>query len=105
MESNFELIFEPQFTKDYRKLKKEHPELISDLRGSFKELSMYGIVNEISKLHTLNNRGGNYNGNQEYHLSNVKVDVLVIYNPHKTNPTIRMIRIGTHKDLFQGELK
>ena len=45
MESNFELIFEPQFTKDYRKLKKEHPELISDLRG-------------------------NYNGNQEYHLSN-----------------------------------
>ncbi len=62
MESNFELIFEPQFTKDYRKLKKEHPELISDLRGSFKELSMYEIVNEISKLHTLNNRGGNYNG-------------------------------------------
>lgn len=36
MESNFELIFEPQCTKDYRKLKKEHPELIPDLRGSFK---------------------------------------------------------------------
>lgn len=36
MESNFELIFEPQFTKDYRKLKKEHSELIPDLRGSFK---------------------------------------------------------------------
>ena len=66
---------------------------------------MYGIVNEISKPHILNNRGGNYNGNQEYHLSNGKVDVLVIYNPHKTNLTIRMIRIGTHKDLFQGELK
>ncbi|WP_318531435.1 hypothetical protein [Ligilactobacillus salivarius] len=31
--------------------------------------------------------------------------MLVIYNPHKTNPAIRMIRIGTHKDLFQGELK
>ena len=46
---------------------------------ALKELSMYGIVNEISKPHTLNNRGGNYNGNQEYHLSNGKVDVLVIY--------------------------
>lgn len=101
----YRLLPELQFKKDYQKLKREHPELIPDLHGTFEELKMYGIVDEISTPHTLNNRGGNYNGNYEYHLSNGKVDVLVVYKPHKTNPIIRLIRIGTHKELFQGELK
>ena len=41
MESNFELIFEPQFIKDYRKLKKEHPELIPDLREALRTFDVW----------------------------------------------------------------
>jgi mRNA interferase YafQ len=29
-------------------------------------------------------------------------DVLVLYLPHKTNPIIRLARMGSHKELFQG---
>ena len=31
-----------------------------------------------------------------------EVDVLVLYLPHKTNPIIRLVRMGSHKELFQG---
>ena len=34
-----------------------------------------------------------------------KVDVLVLYLPHKTNPIIRFVRMGSHSLLFQGPLK
>ncbi|PEG86049.1 type II toxin-antitoxin system mRNA interferase toxin, RelE/StbE family, partial [Lactobacillus sp. UMNPBX14] len=47
----------------------------------------------------------NYNGSYEYHLSDGKVDVLVIYMPHKTNPSIRLIRVGSHNELFHSTLK
>lgn len=87
----YELKPEPQFKKDYQNLKRSHPELISDLLETLKQLQKNGIVNSEYYPHLLNNRGGNYNGNYEYHLSDGKVDVLVIYMPHKTNPVIRLI--------------
>lgn len=96
---------EPQFKKDYQKLKYVHPELISDLLDTFAQLRINGIVKDEYDPHILDNRGGNYNGSYEYHLSDGKVDVLVIYMPHKTNPTIRLIRVGDHNELFHSSLK
>lgn len=101
----YELIYEPQFKRDYRKLKRMHPELVSDLVITLNQLQARGIVNFSYRPHILNNRGGNYNGNYEYHVSDGKVDILVIYKPHRSNPTIRLIRIGSHNELFHGELK
>lgn len=60
---------------------------------------MNGTVLVSYKPHELDNRGGLYNGNLDFHLSDGQVDVVVIYIPHKINP---IIRIGRHKDLFQG---
>ena len=101
----YQLKIEPQFKKDYQRLKYRHPELINDLMNTLNQLHHNGIVNAEYRPHILNNRGGNYNGSYEYHLSAGKIDVLVIYMPHKTNPSIRLIRVGSHNELFYSTLK
>lgn len=101
----YELKPERQFKKDYQRLKRTHPELIHDLLVTLNQLRQTGIVKAEYHPHVLDNRGGNYNGNYEYHLSDGKVDVLVIYMPHRTNPRIRLIRVGGHGDLFHEELR
>lgn len=73
--------------------------------NTLNQLHLNGIVNAKYRPHILNNRGGNYNGSYEYHLSAGKIDVLVIYMPHKTNPSIRLIRVGSHNELFHSTLK
>ncbi|WP_204120547.1 MULTISPECIES: type II toxin-antitoxin system YafQ family toxin [Levilactobacillus] len=101
----YQLSFEPQFLKDFQVLKQRHPELIRELRQALWELQSSGRVPAIYKPHILVNRGGNYNGYFDFHLADGKTDVLVLYAPHKTHPKIRMMRIGSHQELFQGKLK
>lgn len=67
------------------------------------ELSQTGRVPQGYQLHVLNNRGGLHNGSMDFHLSNGKIDVVVIYKMQKNNPVILLVRIGTHKELFQGK--
>ncbi len=52
----------------------------------------------------LDNPGGNYNAYWDFHLADGLVDVVVLYMPHKTNPIIRLVRMGSHDELFQGPL-
>jgi len=97
--------YEPQFKKDYKKFKKDHPELIKDFKNTVNQLVNKGKVGDGYDLHPLDKRGGNYSGHFDYHLSDGKVDVVVIYKPHKTNPIIRLVRIGNHGDLFEEPVK
>ena len=53
----------------------------------------------------LTNPGGNHNGHIDSHLSDGLVDVIVLYPPLRTNPIIRLARMGTHGELFQGPLR
>lgn len=101
----YKLKPEPQFTKDYLRFKRQHPELVRDLMDVLEQLHQNGVVRRAYNPYLLSNRGGNYNGNDEFHLSNGKVDVIVIYRPHHTNQVIRLIRIGTHSELFQGKYR
>ena len=98
----YKLKPEPQCKEDYHQLKRTHHELITDLMQALEQLQINGIVNQEYQPHVLNNWGGNYNGNYDFHLSDGKVDILVIYMPHKTNPVIRLVRIGGHDELFHG---
>ncbi|NLR08823.1 MULTISPECIES: type II toxin-antitoxin system YafQ family toxin [unclassified Levilactobacillus] len=100
----YKLKPEPQFKEDYRKLKRTSPELITDLMRALEQLQINGVVNQAYQPHRLKNQGGNYNGNYEFHLLDGKVDILVIYMPHKTNPVIRLVRMGRHDELFRGKL-
>lgn len=101
----FAIKYEPQFKKDYKKFKHEHPELIRDFKNTVKQLIKNGKVGPGYGLHILDKPGHNYSGYFDYHLIDGKVDIVIIYKPHKTNPLIRLVRIGSHKELFAGEEK
>ncbi|WP_416353285.1 type II toxin-antitoxin system YafQ family toxin [Agrilactobacillus fermenti] len=102
--SRFKLKVEPQFKKDYQVFKREHRELMSDFKVALQELKQTGRVPDTYEPHTLSNKNGLYNGIIDFHLSNGKVDVVILYAKHKTNLVIRPVRIGTHDQLFRGTI-
>ncbi|WP_318643739.1 type II toxin-antitoxin system YafQ family toxin [Bifidobacterium platyrrhinorum] len=99
----YRIVFEPQFDADYTTLSRIHPELMDDLDDAIDHLQEYGTLPEGYRPHVLDNAGGNYNGHWEFHLAG-DIDVLVLYWKRADRTVIRMVRIGSHSDLFQGEV-
>ena len=97
-------VFEESFNNDYRRLKKSHPAVIREFEELLPVIVEMGDVPASYGPHLLDKPGGNYTGCMEFHLSEGRYDVVVIYVPHRTNPSIRFVRIGSHQDLFQGPL-
>ena len=100
----FEIKVEPIFKVDFARTMKKYPHLKGEFKEAVSELMRTGKVPSEYNPHELNNPSGNNNGHIDFHLSDGVVDVLVLYMPHKTNPIIRLVRIGPHKELFQGPL-
>ncbi len=100
----FEIIVEDTFKKDYKRITRKHKDIVSEFLVAVNQLRVEGKVSAEYKPHVLNNFGGNYNGHVDFHLSDGKVDVIVLYMPHKTNPSIRLVRMGSHDELFAGKL-
>ena len=98
----FEIKVEAQFKADYKRTMRIHPQLKSEFKAAVAELVAHGSLPAEYGAHELSNPGGNYNGHIDFHLSDGLVDVVVLYLPHKTNPVIRLVRMGTHQELFQG---
>ena len=105
MQSMFLIKLEPQFMADYARFKRRRPELIGELRDAIDQLAATGSVSEGYRPHALSQPGGNYNEYIDFHLSEGAADVIVLYMPHRTNPVIRLVRIGEHSELFQGPLR
>ena len=101
----YELKFEPVFREDYKKVKRIWPGVARELGRALEILASDGTLPAEYGAHELVNAGGNYNGHIDFHLSEGSIDVLVLYKPHRTNPSIRFVRMGCHDDLFQGEVK
>ncbi|OZG50399.1 type II toxin-antitoxin system YafQ family toxin [Bombiscardovia coagulans] len=96
----YELKVSKDFRKDYRRLSRWNPKLARELTDLLEhELQVYGRVPEQCRPHTLDNRGGLYNGCGEFHLLD---DVLVIYSPFNPKGTITLRRICTHRELRTG---
>lgn len=100
---SYRIIFEPRFDVDYTELSRTHPELMDNLDDAIACLQEDGELPDGCRLHVLDNPGGNYNGHWEFHLAG-DIDVLVLYWKRAGRTVIRMVRIGTHAGLFQGEL-
>ena len=49
----YQLKLEPQFKKDYQRLKHHHPELIDELMNTLNQLHLNGIVNAEYRPHIL----------------------------------------------------
>lgn len=101
----FEVKYGPAFKADFRRVMRRHPHLLAEFKAAVAELVAHGEVPEEYGPHALSNPGGNYNGHVDFHLSGGLVDVIVLYLPHRTNPSIRLVRMGSHEELFQGELR
>ncbi len=97
-------IFEPSFSADLRKLKRTMPGIMREFESLLSAVSELGRVPEAYGPHELSNPGGSYSGFMEFHLAEGRFDVVVIYMPHKTNPAMRFVRIGSHEDLFHGPI-
>ena len=100
----FEIVVESRFKKDFRKIAREHEGIVAEFKVAVSQLMRDGRVADEYRPHILSNPGGTYTGHVDFHLSDGKVDVLVLYMPHKTNPSIRLVRISSHRDLFEGGL-
>ena len=98
----FEIKVEAQFKADYKRAMQSHPQLKTEFKAAVAELAAHGVLPAEYGAHELSNPGGNYNGHIDFHLSDGLVDV--VYLPHKTNPVIRLVRMGSHQELFQGPL-
>ncbi len=100
----FEIRVEPAFQADYQRVMRRHPQLRAEFKAAVEELIVHGRVPASYRPHILDNPGGNYNAYWDFHLADGLVDVVVLYMPHKTNPIIRLVRMGSHAELFQGPL-
>ena len=98
----FEIKVEAQFKTDYKRTMRVPPQLKSEFIAAIVELLAHGSLPAEYGAHELSNPGGNYNGHIDFHLSDGLVNVAVLYLPHKTNPVIRLVRTGSHDELFQG---
>lgn len=100
--AGFVLKYDAQFKQDYKRVMRAHPHLRQEFAAAVTELAAHGILPDAYRPHKLTSAGGNYSNHIDFHLSDGSVDVVVLYMPHKTNPQIRFVRMGTHAELFQG---
>lgn len=100
---SYTIKFDSRFDSDYEWLSRTHPELCDDLNDAILLLRENGELPEGYRPHVLDNPGGNYNGHWEFHLAG-DVDVLVLYWKRGNRAGIRMVRIGSHSELFTSEL-
>lgn len=101
----YRLKSDPEFKRDFRRVVRRHPWIRAELDAAARELAVNGELPESYGAHLLDNPGGNYNGHVDFHLSDGKVDVVVLYLPHRSNPEIRFVRMGTHEELFEGPVR
>lgn len=98
----FQIKFDSSFVVDYQRVVRRHPWIKREFATALRELVESDELPESYGAHILNIPGGNYNGHIDFHLSDGAVDVVVLYLPHKSNPIIRFVRMGSHSELFQG---
>lgn len=101
----YTIKYDPTFKRDYKRVMGWHPKLKDEFSAAVTELAAHGRLPESYHPHLLTNPGGKYNGHIDFHLSTGKVNVVVLYMPYRTNPVIRLVRMGTHRELFQGKMR
>jgi len=92
----YNLDFTTKFKKDLKKIKnnKKDFRLVVDVLKILKESGVIAIPKSM-RPHML---AGNYKDNWECH---IKPDLLIIWIQIESPKTIKLIRIGSHSDLFK----
>ncbi|MDY5148005.1 type II toxin-antitoxin system mRNA interferase toxin, RelE/StbE family [Actinotignum sanguinis] len=96
------VIFDSQFQNDLTRVVRQQPHILEEVRELVAAVREAGEIPPGYNLHALTKARGTYTGYFGLHLQEGKFDVIVLYRHHRSEPTIRFIRIGSHKDIFQG---
>lgn len=93
----YELVITSQFKKDLKKVKKQHPKDFELSREVVKNLQSKGVKGLSLKMkpHKLT---GNFKGHLECH---IRTALLIIWIQRENPKIIKLIRIGSHSDLFR----
>lgn len=92
----YELVETTQFRKDLKRISKQSKEDLEktfDVLEILQQLGVKGIP-DMMRPHRLK---GNYKNNWECH---IKPDLLIIWIQIESPQEIRLIRLGSHADLF-----
>ena len=87
-----------QFKKDLKRILKRNPNDIKLVKQTLIILNLKGVkgIPAQMKPHRLK---GNYKNNLECH---IKPDLLIIWLQIETPKIIKLVRIGSHSDLFKN---
>lgn len=92
----YRLVATTKFKKDLKKVKKNFKDF--ELTRSVLKILQHKGVSGISKSMKLHRLAGNYSDNWECH---IKPDLLIIWIQVESPIIIRLVRIGSHSDLFR----
>lgn len=90
----FELHFTNQFKKDFKRYKSD-PVKVTKIFGLLKLLEMGKSIPNEFRPHKLK---GNFKGYLECHIES---DLLLIWLNDEKEKIIKLIRLGTHSELFE----
>lgn len=101
----YEIKVEDTFLRDVNHWVKEIPNLWDEIQAVTEYMQETGEVPEEYDPHLLTNDSLNYVGYLEFHLLDGKIDLLVIHTKNDSNKVFRLVRLGTHKELFHSNLR
>lgn len=92
----YEIVFTGKFKKDVKRIGRRSVQDLNLLEGMVKLLRERGVEGVPKKMRPHKLRG-NYDDNWECH---IKPDLLIIWFQIERPRIIRLVRVGTHSDLF-----
>lgn len=96
----FETKVESIFESNYKKIMRRRPHLEPAFKEALDEMTATGTAPASCNPHPLAKQSGSHTGHVDLHLSDGEIDVIVLYMPHKTNPAIKLVRMGSRKVLM-----
>ena len=91
----YEIKAEDTFIQDVNRWSKKVPELWDEIQA----------IPEEYDPHLLTNEELNYVGYFEFHLFEGKLDLLVIHTKNRNKKVFRLVRLGSHNELFHSDLR
>lgn len=101
----FNVFPEDTFIKDVDRWSKVIPNLWDEIDALVSVIIETGEVPEEYNPHFLDNPELNYAGYFDLHLLDGKIDLVIIYTESQKRRTFRLIRLGSHEELFHKELR
>ena len=101
----YEIKAEDTFIQDVNRWSKKVPELWDEIQAITLYMQETGEIPEEYDPHLLTNEELNYVGYFEFHLFEGKLDLLVIHTKNRNKKVFRLVRLGSHNELFHSDLR